>query len=203
MRNPASSYREPCGRDCQICHFHKALIDACARFNHSDTLSDGGCSVTLSTLAFPYCVSKLWCVTKLKMDTDDAIFRQRVDPPGLKKMCDFVVAFSTGKEARCSAIELKSREPYLEEAAEQLKEGLYVIVNYLVGGPLRPVLRAYLVVGVMSTRLMDIARTKGRLEINGRLVQIELIECLEPLEGSLNRGETVTPGFMEAPRSGN
>ena len=182
MDTLASLYNKPCGRDCQICRFHNALIDAGAKFNYSDTLRGTECSFTVRTPASPC------CVTKLKMDTDDATYRQRVDPPGLTKMCDFVVAFSTGKGARYSAIELKSREPYLDDAAEQLKEGLHVIVNHLVDGPLRPALRAYLVVGVMSTRLMDIVRTEGRLEIKGRLVQIELVDCLESLKGSPHRG---------------
>ncbi len=183
MDTLGSPYMKPCGHDCQICRFHKALVDAGAQFSYSDTLREAECSFTVSTPAYPC------CVTKLKVDTDYATYRQRVDPPGLTKMCDFVVAFSTCKGARYSAIELKSREPYLEDAAEQLKEGLHLIVNHLVDGPLRPVLRAYLVVGVMTTRLIDITRTEGRLNVDGRLVQIELVECLESLEGSPSRGE--------------
>lgn len=180
MNGLVSSHMKPCGRDCQICRFHEILIDAGAEFKQSDTLHDTGCSYTVKTLSSPC------CVTKLKMDTEDAIYRRRPDLPSLKKMCDFVVASSTGKQASYSAIELKSREPYLDHAAEQLKEGLYVIVDHLVEGPLRPVLRAHLVVGVMSPRLIEIVRTEGRLEINGWLVQIELLECLESCEGSLD-----------------
>lgn len=93
-------------------------------------------------------------------------------------MCDFATAISTGKEARYSAIELKSGEPYLDDAKEQLQEGLQVIVNHMVDGPMKPVLRAHLVVGVMSPRLMELARTEGRLNVDGRLVQIELVDCL-------------------------
>lgn len=109
---------------------------------------------------------------------DDAVYRQRQKSAGLKRMCDFAVAGRTGKVARYNAIEMKAGEPYLDDAGEQLREGLRVIVKYLAAGPRGSELRAYLVVGRKSPRLIRLARTaEGRLDIGGSTIQIELVDC--------------------------
>ena len=165
-----------CGLGCQVCKFHQILVGSGARFHESDHLSENECEVEVLV---PSAAS---CATKLKMDVDDARFRYRLDSINMTRMCDFAVALAVDGVARYCAIELKSREPYLSDAAEQLREGLRAIVDHLVDGTLRPTLRAILVVGVMSPRLMRIARSRaGRLSILGREIQIELAYCGRPL----------------------
>ena len=164
-----------CGRGCQVCQFSRVLTSSKAHFHLSDVLVEHECYVTVVA------PSTASCVTKLKMDVDDAKYRQRSRSSNITRMCDFAVGIAVGRVARYCAIELKSREPYLHDAVEQLKEGLRAIVDHLVDGPLRPTLRAILVVGVMSPRLIRVARREGRLVINGRQIQIELADCGKPL----------------------
>ncbi len=166
-----------CDRGCQVCQFHQVLVGLGAQYHETDHLIENECKVTVSV------PSGALCVTKLKMDIDDARYRERLGSRTMTRMCDFAVVLAIEGVARYCAIELKSREPYLLDAAEQLREGLRAIVDYLVDGPLRPTLRAILVVGVMSPRLMRIARSpEGRLSISGRQILIELADCGRPLE---------------------
>ena len=166
-----------CGRGCQVCRFHQVLVELGALYHETDHLIENECKVTVRV------PSGALCVTKLKMDVVDARYRKRLGSNNMTRMCDFAVALAIEGVARYCAIELKSREPYLRDAAEQLREGLRAIVDYVVDGPLRPTLRAILVVGVMSPRLMRIARSRdGRLSISGREVLIELADCGGPLE---------------------
>ena len=165
-----------CGLGCQVCQFHQVLVGLCAQYHESDHLIENECKVRVSV------PSTASCMTKLKMDVDDAKYRQELGSTSMTRMCDFAVALAIEGGARYCAIELKSREPYLSDAAEQLEEGLRAIVDHLVKGPLRPTLRAILVVGVMSPRLMRIAGSReGRLSITGREIQIELADCGRPL----------------------
>lgn len=172
MNSPSLLQLRICNRGCSVCQFHMALVDSGALFSRSDTLSEAGCSVVVAIPA------KTVCATKLKVDMDDAVYRQRPSSHSIRRMCDYVVVLSVDGSPRYGAIELKSREPYLEDAAEQLKEGLQVIANHWVDGNLNPRLRAFLVVGVRRPRLERLARTaQGRLEVGDRMIQIELVDC--------------------------
>lgn len=166
-----------CGRGCQVCQFHENLVGLGAQYHESDHLVENECKVTVGVPSIAL------CMTKLKMDVDDAVYRQGLGSAKMTRMCDFTVVLAINGVARYCAIELKSREPYLWDAAEQLREGLRAIVDCLVDGPLRPILRAILVVGVMSPRLIRIARSRdGRVSISGREILIELVECGRPLQ---------------------
>ena len=165
-----------CGLGCQICQFHRIMVGLGARCHESEFLIENDCEVEVRV------PSTALCVIKLKMDMDDAKFRYTLGSTNMTKMCDFAAALAVDGVERYCAIELKSREPYMDEAAEQLREGLRAIVDYLVDRTLRPTLRAILVVGVMSPRLIRIARSReGRLSVMGREIQIELVSCGEPL----------------------
>ena len=180
-RNRLSTTRmstsKTCGLGCQVCQVSKTLIGLGAQCHQSDRLSEGECEVRVS---IPAATS---CVAKLKMDADDdAKYRQKSGSTKRTRMCDFTVALAIEGEVRYCAIELKSGEPYLNDATEQLREGLRAIVEHLVEGTLKPKLRAILVVGVMSPRLMKLARSPdGGLSVAGRKIQIELADCGAPL----------------------
>ena len=138
----------------------------------SDTLTEIDCSLTIIE---PDTVA---CATRLKMDIAGAKYRLKPNSTNDKRMCDFGVALSTEESGLYFAVELKSREPYLEDAAEQLEQGLRTIMEHLIAGRLRPTLRALLVVGDKSPRLLRHARTaQGRLSVDGRTVQIEIVDC--------------------------
>lgn len=161
-----------CCPGCQVCRFGQILVGLGARIHGSARLIENECEARVSVPAAALCVAKL------KMDVDGAKYRQVSGSNKMTRMCDFAVALAVEGVARYCAIELKSGEPYVDEAAEQLEEGLRVITDHRVEGPLKPALRAILVVGVMSSRLIRIARgPAGRLSIAGHDIQIELVDC--------------------------
>ena len=85
---------------------------------------------------------------------------------------------ATDSKAQYIATELKSGEPYLEDAKEQLTEGLRTVLAYRSGGSQRVQLRALLVAGVITSRLRRLALAKdNRIELDGRFVQVEITDC--------------------------
>ena len=149
--------------------FHDAMVKLGALSNGSNVLIDSGCEVTIVVS------SGFSCVNILEMDVEGASYRQIPGSDSMTKMCDFTVGLAANGIAEYCAIELKSGEPYLVDAAQQLREGLRAIARYGVDGNRNMALRAILVVGVMSPRLIRIALSpEGRLSILGREIQIEL-----------------------------
>lgn len=161
-----------CDRGCQVCRLHYALSASGASHRDSNVLRETECSLVLKLPA------SVLCITSFKMDIETAKYRRKPSSKDNDRMCDFAVALAIDGSVRFGAIELKSREPYLEEAAEQLKMGLLALVSHADSGIHNPELRAILVVGIKSPRLMQLARTRqGRLVIDGRTIQIELVDC--------------------------
>lgn len=112
------------------------------------------------------------------MDLDDARYRRVSNSSDITKMCDFSVALADSTSASYIAIELKSREPYFDEVKEQLQQGLEVIMTHLVDGPAKLRLRAILVVGIKSSRLLRLANSpEGRLSAGRNTIPIEVVDC--------------------------
>ncbi len=167
---------ERCGLGCHVCQFHELLVDLGAQYHQSDHLIENECDVRISVSA------SALCMTTLKMDLEKARYRQRSSSSNITRMCDFTVVLALEGVTRYCAIELKSREPYLSDAVEQLEEGIRAIVDNIVDRSRKPRLRAILVVGVMSPRLIRLARSpEGRLPMTDHEIQVELADCGKPL----------------------
>lgn len=161
-----------CGHACPIAQQYNRLIQDGAVLQPSNTLFEPACRITLVPARFAR------CMVALQLDAENARYRW---PPGAinqSKMCDFLaIDYVDGRTGYC-LLELKSGEPYLDEAAQQLAEGLRVVLRH-VQPPAHPNdVRAVLVAGHISLRLLQLARTpSGRLRSGNSVIQIELVTC--------------------------
>lgn len=161
-----------CGSQCEICQTESNLVAAGALDVSDNLLQEPGCDIRV---LLP---SSATCAAFLKLDIAGAALRRQPNSSGDRRICDFLVAVAADSKAQYVAIELKSREPYLEDAKEQLTEGLRTVIAYQAGGPLRVQLRALLVAGVITSRLRRMALAKdNRIELDGRFVQVEIADC--------------------------
>lgn len=161
-----------CGSRCEVCQTGSNLVAAGALEVSDNLLQEPGCDVRV---LLP---NSATCAAFLKLDIAGAALRRRPNSSGDRRTCDFLIAVATDSKAQYIATELKSGEPYLEDAKEQLTEGLRTVLAYRSGGSQRVQLRALLVAGVITSRLRRLALAKdNRIELDGRFVQVEITDC--------------------------
>ena len=93
-------------------------------------------------------------------------------------MCDFLIAVATDTAVQYLAAEHKSSEPYIDDAKEQLAEGLRTAIASGRRGPVETRLRALLVAGKVTSRLRRLALARSsRIELGDETVPIEIVDC--------------------------
>ena len=175
-----------CGRhDCPVCVIARRLQDARARSWGGSTLFDDDtpgsdrCAVIISE------VIGCTCQCRLKVDIDDADYRQTSRRSEITPMCDFVVVAALPDHYLAAAIEMKlgqaelrHDDPNESPPVRQLREGLRVLHEEFSKAGATSVPKAYLAVGKERDRRQHYLELSGvRLKHGRQQVPIRVIDC--------------------------
>ena len=160
---------------CQVCDLSSQLLDAGAERVSWDDLVEQSCHLRVRA------GGGLRCTHGLRLDVPDADYRL-VSKGRTTRMCDFAVLAVSAVTAPLLVVELKSGAAYIEEAIEQLSEGLRVLHEHYREDGLDPRARAYIVAGKELDKLRRSLGDKlGALRFGERRVPLKILECGDSL----------------------
>lgn len=160
-----------CGEGaCPICRLHQSLESKGAVPQWVGiSFRESGCSIKISF------DKECQCLTRLKLDTPRASYRQR-SAGTQTKMCDFAVAARQDGKVILAVVELKKGVPR-KEYIEQLQAGLDLLHRYFpIDGNVHP--HAMLVVRKNPTDFQDIVnRKQNRLKFGNTYFRLQVERC--------------------------